>query len=157
MKKLNVFAAAIMLVAGLGSVAEAADFSNQIKARKALMQVYAFNMGQLGAMVKGKMPYDANAAKGAAGNVLAAASMYGRAMWPKGSDNTAPGLAGKTRAKPDIWSNFPKVKEASMGLVAAAKTLSAEAGNGVDALKANIGAVGKACGSCHKPFRAPKT
>ena len=157
MKNLITFAAALMLVAGLSTVAVAADFSNQIKARKAGMQLYGFNMGQLAAMVKGKADYNADAAKGAAGNIVAVSKMFSGAMWPKGSDNTAPGLAGKTRAKPENWSNYPKAKEAHMALITAAETLSAEAGNGLDALKVNFGAVGKACGTCHKQFRAPKT
>jgi len=157
MNKLTTLTAALMLTAGLSSVAAAADFSNQIKARQASMQLYGFNMAQLAAMVKGQVDYDASAAKGAAGNILAVSKMFGGAMWPKGSDNMAPGLAGKTRAKPENWTNYPKAKEAQMGLIAAAETLNAQAGNGLDALKANFGAVGKSCGTCHKPFRAPKS
>lgn len=156
MKKLTIITTAIMLIAGLSAVAGAADYSKQIKARQASMQLYGFNMGQLAAMVKGKVAYDSKAAKGAAGNILAVSKMYGGAMWPKGSDNTVPGLVDKTRAKPENWSNYPKAKEAHMALIAAAETLSAEAGNGLGALKANFGAVGKSCGSCHKQFRAPK-
>ncbi len=156
MRKYTTFAAAIMLTAGLATVAEAADFSKQIKARQSVMQLYAFNMGQLGAMAKGETAYDAAAAKGAAGNILAVSKLYGGAMWPKGSDNTVPGLENATRAKPENWTNYPKAKEAHMNLVAAAETLAAEAGNSLDALKANIGAAGEACGACHKPFRAPK-
>lgn len=156
MKRTIVFAVALMLVGSFAAIAEAADFKKQIKARKAVMQVYAFNMSQLAPMVKGKVPYDANAAKNAAGNILGVATMKNGAMWPKGSDNTAPGLADKTRAKPEIWKEFPKVMEASKTLAAAAKKLASEAGNGLDALKANFGPVGKSCGGCHKPFRAPK-
>lgn len=120
------------------------------------MQVYAFNMGQLANMVKGKAPYEAKAASNAANNLLAAASMKNGAMWPKGSDASAPGHAGKTRAKVEIWTTYPKVAEAGKALAAAATKLSASAGKGLDAMKAEFGGVGKACKGCHKPFRAPK-
>ncbi|MBT6094574.1 MAG: cytochrome c [Rhodospirillaceae bacterium] len=156
MKKFLAFAVTLMVAATLSQAAHAADFSKQIKARKAVMQLYAFNVGQLAAMVKGKMPYDAAAASVAANNLLAAANMKQSAMWPKGSDASAPGLDGKTRAKADIWSQYPKVAEAGKGLVAAATKMAAAAGNGVDGIKANFGAVGGACKACHKPFRAPK-
>lgn len=156
MRKSLFFAVFAMVLATLASAAYAADFSKQIKARKAAMQVYAFNMGQLAPMVKGKVPYNAQAASNAAGNILAVATMKNGAMWPKGSDASSPGLDGKTRAKPEIWSTYPKVAEAGKAMAAAAQKLAAEAGNGLDALKANFGAVGKGCGGCHKPFRLPK-
>ena len=63
----------------------AGEFDKAIKARKALMQVYAWNIGMLGAMAKGKMPYDADQAQAAANNLLAAVSMKNGPMWPKGS------------------------------------------------------------------------
>ncbi len=156
MKKLTALAAAALVAGSFATVAQAADFSKQITARQALMQVYAFNLGQLAAMVKGQAPYDATAASNAAGNLMAAAKMKNGAMWPKGSDAGQADLAGKTRAKPDIWAAGSKIGEASMALAMAAEKLAGEAGNGLDALKANFGAVGGACGGCHKPFRAPK-
>ena len=56
MKKFLAFAVTLMVAATLSQAAHAADFSKQIKARKAVMQLYAFNVGQLAAMVKGKCP-----------------------------------------------------------------------------------------------------
>ena len=134
----------------------AGEFDKQVKARKALMQVYAFNIGILGAMAKGQMPYDADIASAAAGNLLAAVSMKNPTMWPEGSSAADPGLDGKTRAKPEIWTDYPKVAEKSKALVTAATKMADEANNGLDAIKANIGAVGKGCKGCHKPFRVPK-
>ncbi len=156
MKKIFAVAATLMVAVTLSQAAHAADFSKQIKARKAVMQIYAFNVGQLAAMVKGKMPYDAAAASAAANNLLAAATMKNAAMWPKGSDASAPGLDGKTRAKAENWTQYPKAAEAGKALVAAATKMAGAAGNGVDAIKANFGAVGASCKGCHKPFRAPK-
>ena len=148
-------AAAIALVAGLAShPVFAGGFDREVKARKALMQVYAFNISILGAMAKGKRPYEAKLAQAAADNLLAAVSMKNAVMWPKGADNDA--LGDKTRAKPKLWSTYPKVAEKSKRMQAVAKKMAAAAGKGLDAVKANMKALGSGCGGCHKPFRAPK-
>ena len=126
-----------------------------IKARQSFMQVYSFNIGLLGAMAKGEAEYDAKLATAAANNLVAAAQMNNGAMWPQGSGIDA--YADKTSAKAEIWSSFPKVAERHAALTEAAVKLAAEAGNGLDAVKANLGAVGKGCKGCHDDFRAPKT
>jgi len=47
----------------LGSTDVAAgEFDKQIKARQSVMQIYSFNLGQLGAMAKGEIKYDAKLA-----------------------------------------------------------------------------------------------
>ncbi len=129
-------------------------FQNQIEARQALMNVYRFNLGMLGAMAKGEMPYDASMASDAANNLFAAASMRNGAMWPAGSDMSAPGLANMTAAKPDIWGENSGVGEKSQAFRAAAEAMSATAGDGLDALRSNMGALGDGCKGCHEPFRA---
>jgi len=131
-------------------------FQNQIEARQAFMQVYRFNIGLLGAMAKGEMPYDAEQASAAANNLLAASRMSNGAMWPAGSDMGAEGLKGMTWAKPDIWTNMPKVGKKSRALTEALEAMTASAGNGLDALRSNMGAVGDGCKGCHDPFRASK-
>jgi len=148
-----------LLVAGLAAVFAAApvtagEFDKQIKARKALMQVRAFHMGILGAMAKGTMAYDAELAQNVADNLLAASSMKETGMWPEGSGNDNPD--NKTRAKPEIWSTYPKVAEKGKDMREAATKMAAVAGDGLDAVKANMGALGDGCKGCHKPFQAPK-
>ena len=80
-------ALAVGAAAPTGSAVAAEPFAKEIKARKAVMQLYSFNLGILGSMAKGKMAYDAKKAQAAAENLAAAANMKGGAMWPKGSDN----------------------------------------------------------------------
>ena len=82
-----------------------------VKARQAYMQLNGFYMGQLAAVAKGQVPYDAAQATGIANSLLALASMDVGAMWPPGSGNDNPALAGKTRALPEIWTTFPAVVE----------------------------------------------
>ena len=138
MKKALVTAIAALTLGVTAQVGFADDnrFAKEIKARKAVMQVYSFNLGTLGAMAKGKMPYDAKMAQAAADNLNAAVNMKNSAMWPKGSDAIA--LGKRTRAKPDAWAKYPLVAEQSKALKAAAANMAAAAGKGLDAVKANM-------------------
>ncbi len=150
----KVLGAAAALVILSGTVMADGHLDGAVKARKALMQLYAFNIGQLGGMAKGKIPYDAKMASVAANNLKTAASIDQSAMWPPGSDNGA--MGDKTRALPDLWTTFPKVLDAQKALVAATEGMVAAAGKDLASLQAAIGAVGKGCGGCHKPFRVEK-
>jgi len=161
MKAIN-YKTALLISLSIGISAPAwADsdhpYKKEIKARQSFMQVYAYNLGLLGNMAKGKAPYDAKIAAAAASNLLAASNMDNSTMWPKGSDADSSGLNKDiTRAKPDIWTTYPKVKEKSKDLKDALTKMAAAAGNGLDAVKANMGDVGEGCKGCHKAFRIPK-
>jgi cytochrome c556 len=159
MKKTSiaVFSALSLLLCTFITFAEdAPNFERQIEARQSFMRVYAFNMGLLGAMAKGDSPYDAEHAKDVAENLLANAKMKNSAMWPGGSDADAPGLRGATRAKAVIWSSFPEVGEKHQALTDALTEMVAVAGDGLDAVRSNMGAVGKGCKGCHDSFRVPE-
>ncbi|MEZ5934296.1 MAG: cytochrome c [Alphaproteobacteria bacterium] len=150
-----VFAAFGMLAAGaFATTAIAADPMEQAaKARQSFMQVLAFNLGPLGAMAKGEMDYNAEAATTYAKNIELLASMNTGSMWPEGSDNAALG-ENKTRALPAAWAADSKVMEKYGDWTKASAELAAAAGSGLDALKPAVGAVGKSCGGCHDLYRA---
>lgn len=154
--KSTLLIAVALFISTSGIAKEDHAFKKQIKGRQAVMQVYSYNLGLLGGMAKGKSPYDAKIASAAANNLLATASMDNSTMWPAGSGADADGLKGKTRAKPEIWSTYPKVGEKGKNLKDALVKMAAEAGNGLDAVKANMGAVGKGCKGCHEDFRTEK-
>ena len=135
---------------------DVSKFENQIEARQSFMRVYAFNLGLLGSMAKGETPYDAQQAIDAAENLLANAKMKNSAMWPAGSDAGAPGLDGVTGAKAVIWSSFPEVGEKRQALTDALAEMVSVAGNGLDAVRSNMGAVGNGCKGCHEAFRVPE-
>ena len=133
-----------------------AKLEKPIKARKAAMTLYSFNIGILAAMAKGEAEYDAKAAQAAANDLLAAVSLEnGGAMWPQGSDVEALGKE-VTRAKKEIWTTYPAVTEKSKAMKAAAEKMAAAAGGGLDSLKGALGPVGGGCKGCHDDFRAPK-
>jgi cytochrome c556 len=146
----------ILFTVSLAGPLAAADdpMEKAIKARQAEMQLRSFNAGPLFGMAKGDITYDAELANMLAGNLeLMLALQNGRA-WAKGSDNEA--YPGKTTALPTIWTTYPEISEYGKKYVTAVNELAAVAGNGQDALKSKIGAVGKACKACHDEFREKK-
>ncbi|MBT3703193.1 MAG: cytochrome c [Alphaproteobacteria bacterium] len=145
---------AVIALAMFGANAQAADFSKPVKARQATMVLKGFYMGQLAAIAKGKVPYDAKKAQSAANGLLSMATLDGSAMWPPGSGTDK--LGDATRAKPEIWSTYPAVAKAGKEHVVAATNMAKVAGNGLEAVQGAIGGLGKTCGGCHKPFRTKK-
>lgn len=143
-----------LIIAGSTSIGMASaqgQFDGAIKARKAVMSLYAWNLGQLAAMAKGERDYDPDVAATAAENIRILASMNNGAAWPQGSDSTA--LPGATRAKVDAWTTYPESAEINKSLAEAAAVLAASAADGLGSVQANIGAIGGACSACHKKFR----
>lgn len=149
-------AAGIALLASANAAISGETEERAAKARQALMQVYAFNLGQLGAMVKGEAEYNADLAKASADNLVKATTMNGMAMWPKGSSMADEGMTGKTWAKADIWADGSDVGEKAKAMREAAAQMAEVAGNGLDAVKGAMGSVGDGCKACHEKFRAPK-
>lgn len=154
-KSLVVVLAACSLgaMASIVSAADELEFSEEIEARQSLMTLYKFNLGVLGAMVRERTPYDADAATAAANNMLAISNMKNGAMWPAGSDVSAEGYEDVTRARPENWSNYAEVSEKSAALKEALEALASDAGSGLDGIRSNLGAVGNACKGCHESYR----
>ena len=66
-------------------------------------------------------------------------------------------VVGKTDAKPDIWKDWDKFVAAAKALERESAKLAVVAKSGGKAdIAAQVKAVGKSCGGCHKPFRKPK-
>jgi len=75
--------------------------------------------------------------------------------FPKGTAQG--GGAGNTRAKADIWTDWPKFVGSTARATQLALDLSAAAESGdKGAIGKALGAVGKGCGGCHKAWRGPK-
>ena len=135
------------LLCSLSAQAQFTKPEDAIKYRKAGFTLMAAHFGRLGAMAQGKVPFDAKAAADSAA-VLAVVSKLPFTAFVEGSDK------GETRAKPEIWKESAKFKEAAdkngaemAKLVAAAKT-----GN-LDNLKAAFGSAAPTCKACHDNFR----
>ena len=151
MKHFGMLAMAAGAVLAAGVALAESPFDGAVGARKAVMQLRGFNIGQLGGMAKGDMPYDATAAQAAADNLLMLASINMMAMWPAGSDNGA--ITG-TNALPAIWADGSDIGAKAQALIDAATAMKAAAGTDLASLQGAMGALGGACGGCHKEYRA---
>lgn len=138
---------------GTGLVTAAAANDAALAARKGNFQLYAFHVGLLGAMARGDVAYDAEAASTAASNLAAIASIDWTPLWVEGTDNAS---IANTRALPAIWSDREGFDAIKGRLAAATADLAENAGTGLDAVRAGLGAVGQNCQACHQTYRAPQ-
>lgn len=150
MKKSHWIAAAVTLSLGSGIAAEAfaqEKPENYIRLRKANQQVVSWHMRQLAPMVKGQQALDVAAATNAA-NVLAVLAPVFATAFPAGTDQ------GDTRARPEIWSQPDKYKQAMDRYIAeSSKMLEAAKSGNADNIRTQFGALSKTCSGCHDDFR----
>ena len=118
-----------------------------VKQRQSAMTLIGKYFGPLGGMAQGRVPYNAQVVQRNAGYLDALAKM----PW----DGFDPSTKGeKTRALPAVFENQAKFKEASDRLQSeVGKLAQVSKGGDENAVKAQIGAVGKACAGCHDDFR----
>ena len=129
--------------------AQFAKPEDAIKYRKASSTVMAAHFGRLGAMANGRVPFDAKAAAENA-ELVASLSKLPWAAFGPGTDKV-----GNTKAKPEIWTEQAKYKEASEKMMGEATKLAAAAKTGnLDALKTAFGATAASCKACHDAYRA---
>jgi cytochrome c556 len=128
--------------------AQFAKPEDAIKYRKAALTVTAAHFGRMGAMAQGKVAFDA---KSAAENAEIVVNMS-KLPWAAFGEGTD---VGETKAKPEIWKQNAKFKEAAEKFQAESVKLAAAAKTGKeDAFKAAFSATAGACKSCHDDFRA---
>jgi cytochrome c556 len=149
MKNLIQVAAAVCMTLAASAPAQAqfAKPEDAVKYRKASFTVMGAHFGRIGAMASGRAPYDAKAAAENA-ELVAALAKLPWAAFGEGTDK------GETRAKPEIWKDAAKFKEASdkMQVEVGKLNVAAKAGN-LDALKAAFGPAAATCKACHDAFR----
>jgi cytochrome c556 len=144
------------LPVALPGAARAQDLNDPaeiVGARHGYMLMMAMSLAPLGTMAKGNTPYDAAAAKSAAANLTALAGLDTSMLWVPGTET---GVAEDSFALPEILSNADDRNAKFAALRTAAATLADAAGTDAGALKAAMGAVGTACGECHKQYRKPE-
>ncbi len=130
-----------------------ADTEDQaIATRQGFMKIVVWEAGPLFGMAKGDIAYDAEAAKTHAANLKAISQYPVTGLFLDGTSKAD--RPGKTVAKPEIWQDRAKFETAFDNWRTAVAALANVAGDGQPALAAAVGDLGKACGGCHKPFRA---
>jgi cytochrome c556 len=148
MKKILIIVTGLTsLLMSLSASAQFAKPEDAIKYRKASFTILSAHFGRVGAMATGKVPFDAKAAAENA-DIAAAMSKLHWASFVEGSDK------GETRAKPEIWKDSAKFKEAADKMQGEVTKLAtaAKVGN-VDALKTAFGPAASTCKGCHDTFR----
>lgn len=117
--------------------------------RQSYFALVGMTFSPMGDMVKGKMPWNSEQFASWAED-LAGVSGYGVER------GFAPGTEmGKTRAKPEIWDDMDDFKEKLAAFRTEATKLAEVAASGdEDAMKAQFGATGKTCKSCHDEYKS---
>ena len=150
MKTLAQLALTGALVAlSLPAAAQFAKPEDAVKYRQSSLFVMGQHFARIGAMANGRVPFDAKVATDNAEIVAAMAKLPWAAFGP-GTDKGAP-----TKAKPEIWTEQAKFKDAGDKAMAETAKMAAAAKTGnLDALKASFAAAAGTCKACHDAFRS---
>lgn len=136
-----------LLLSGLASTAQAVDADEAIGYRQGIFKAIKWNVGPMGAMLKGERPFDAQVFLKHASR-LEALSQMPLEGFVQGSD------VGETDAKPEIWSQWPKFESRMKDFqTESAKLMQVAKTGDQGAIKAQFGATTKTCKACHDDFR----
>lgn len=120
-----------------------------VEYRQSLMTVLAGNFGPVIAMATGRMPFNAALATKDADRAAFIATMAADAF-PAISNG-----AGKTKAKPNIWTDQADFQTHMQQMIDRTAALQTAAKSGDEAgIKTAANAVGESCKGCHDKFRA---
>ena len=140
---LVVLTAGTLLMAG-SSIVSAAQFDKVIKERHQLME------GISAASKAMRSAADAETVAANADKLAAAFARINADTFPKGSSDGS-------HAKPEIWERWEEFTAKAANGVTLAQAIAAKARAGESTAEL-VKSFGKnACGSCHRPFRKPKS
>jgi cytochrome c556 len=141
----------LVIAISMLALAASAAFADPILDRQALMKERGKIVGGISKVAKGEEPFDAAAVLTQLQALQANAEKIDvDALFPAGSDT------GDTTASPKIWQDMAGFKAANDKYLADVKAAVAAAPADVDALKAQVGAIGSDCGTCHQGYRVKK-
>ena len=137
---------AVAAAAVLVPAAALAEKNPAIGYRQAMMDLVYANFGPVGAMVKGDIPWDDVRVAGYGKDLKAIAGLNAMRGWPAGSEGG--------ESLPEIWSDMGEFQKKMEAFQAeAAKFGDVAASGDREAIKAQFGATGKTCKSCHDAFK----
>lgn len=146
-KKIVAAVLACGLLAAAPADAQFAKPEQAVKYRQSAFILMGASFSRLGAMVQGKVPFDAKAAVENAEIVAFMSHLPWQAFTP-GTD------LPDSHAKPAIWKEMDKFKADANKLQEMAPKLVAAAKTGkLDEIKVVFGETAKTCKSCHDSFR----
>lgn len=147
------FVKAIILVLIFGfmlgaAYAQFAKPEDAIEYRKSVMVLMQHHFNPLWAFSQGKAAYDKDALSADADLIAMLATLPWEAFMEPGTDK------GDTRVTSAVFNKKAQFKEAATSFEMVSAELAARAkGGDPQAIKAQIGAVGGNCYSCHKQYR----
>lgn len=140
-------AGAAALCAALPACAQFQKPEDAIKYRQSAFTLVGTHFGRIAAMASGRAPFDAKAAAANA-EVLNTVVKLPFSAFGEGTD------LGNTKAKPEIWKETPKFREAADKMIGEVAKLDAATRTGnLDQIKVATGAVGQSCKACHDSFK----
>ena len=149
---MRTFTKAIVTIGSVAALTAGAAFSvsandeDAIKYRQSVMKAQGGHIAAAVAIIKGKVPYKDDLVAHVKG-LNETASTVANAFKEKTT-------GGDTRAKAEIWEDPADFQKKIEDLQAAtAAFLAAAESGGVQAAGDKLGAVGDACGACHKKYR----
>lgn len=143
----SLFGVAMAVALTLPAHAQFAKPEDAVKYSKNSLFVMQQHWARLGAMATGRAPFDAKQAQ----DNMEVVSALAKLPWTAFGEGTD---KGDTRAKPEIWKESAKFKEAADKFQAEVAKVNAAAKTGnLDNLKAAFGPAAASCKACHDNFR----
>ncbi len=122
---------------------------NEVDIRQSIFKLQGWNMDPMAAMLRRRIPFNADVIKQNAERIETLASMIPDAFKPDTRKFNV-----DTEALPLIWDNKDDFDKKAMHLVDEAKALAMTAASGDKGMTIRaIANVGKACGACHDKYR----
>jgi cytochrome c556 len=122
---------------------------NAIMYRQSVMTIIGHHMGQMGAVVTGKKPYEKQEFSHDATVIQTLSALPWEAFMVPGSDK------GKTKLKSEALREKDKfLAKAKTFETESRKLVKAAAGGDFNTIKAQFGNLGKSCKSCHDAYRS---
>jgi cytochrome c556 len=144
---------ALLCLAGaaLGAIPAAAQFAKPeeaVKYRQGAWFLLNHHFTRIGAMARGRTPFDATVAQRDAEVVAMLARLPAHAF-AAGTDTPS------DHARPEIWTEQARFREQNEKMVAqAGQLLTAARTHNLDAIKAAYGATANTCKECHDAYRS---
>ena len=143
----SLLAAGLVLAVASGTAIAQVKPEILVKQRQAAMTLQGKYFGPLAGMAQGRVPYNAEVVQRNAGFL----DNLSRMPWD-GFDASTKDV--KSAALAAVFTDTAKFREAGERLQnETAKLYAMSRGGDEAAVKAQIGAIGKACGACHETFR----
>ena len=145
-KYLVTILATILAIISLSTAYVADEPENIIKFRQTVMKGNGAHITNIAAVVKGQVTITANLVADAQA-IADGLENFGK-LFPPGTEG------GKTNALSKIWDDRAGFDKALADAQAAAQSMiGATASNDIATIGKALGALGKSCGGCHKPYR----